>query len=175
MTTGIYSIRRATVEGFQFLPAVENAAGEVFKDIGYDDIAAMPPAPVDKYSDLLKVGGIVWTAENSDHEIIAYCAVFPLKEGLYIKELSVHKLYAKQGLGSRLLKETLTAAKSEGYKSAFLLTFKNVPFNAPYYARFGFEIITDLTPYPTLKRLAKAERKTPLWKYGRVAMKLNLT
>jgi len=44
LTTNIYSIRRATAEDFQFLPAAADAAGEVFKDIGYDDIAAMPAA-----------------------------------------------------------------------------------------------------------------------------------
>ncbi len=174
MTAHTNNIRLATEDDFQYLPAVEDAAGEIFRDIGYDDIAGMPATPPEEYKSLQKKGGLIWVADNAVSGIVAFCATSPLPHGLYIKELSVHNLHMKQGLGSLLLKTALTAGRSNGDKSAFLLTFEKVPFNAPFYARFGFEIIEDLSPSPALKGLAYNERETPLWKYGRVAMKLDL-
>jgi len=167
-------IRLATEDDFQFLPAVEDAAGEVYADIGYDDIAAMPPMSAEEYVSFSAQGGAVWLAELQDSTIAGYCALTPLGTNIHIHELSVRKRYAKQGIGSQLLKFVLKASEKNGYDSVTLLTFEKVVFNAPFYTRFGFEIISDLTGFPHLKKLADAERQTPLFRYGRVAMIKNL-
>ncbi|MBE7638378.1 GNAT family N-acetyltransferase [Sneathiella sp. P13V-1] len=175
MTLSDYIIRLATDEDFKHLPAVEDAAGDVFAEIGYDDIAAMPSTPADEYPVIVKNGGWVLVAEATTKEIVGYCATEHSPDGLYIKELSVHKDHSKQGIGSTLLKQTIARATELNYPRTFLLTFKDVPFNAPYYRRFGFGSLEDLTPYPDIQKRAEAETETPLWKYGRVAMKKNLT
>ena len=174
MTLSDYLIRFATDEDFKHLPAVEDAAGDVYAEIGYDDIAAMPATPADEYPLIVKKRGWVLVAETDAKEIIGYCAVEHSPDGIYIKELSVHKDHAKQGIGSALLKKTIERATELNYSCAFLLTFKEVTFNAPYYRRFGFGFLEDLTLYPDIQKRAEAEKETPLWKYGRVAMIKNL-
>ncbi len=175
MTKNGYCIRLASDEDFQHLPAVEDAAGDVYLDIGYDDIAAMPATPATEYPPIFENGGWVLVAVTDTGQIIGYCANEKNSDVLYVKELSVHKDFAKQGIGTKLLNKTIEEAIARHFKSIFLLTFKDVPFNAPYYARFGFQIVEDLAAYPDIKKRASSEKNTPLWKYGRVAMKKDLT
>jgi N-acetylglutamate synthase-like GNAT family acetyltransferase len=47
-------------------------------------------------------------------------------------------------------------ARKLGLTSLTLTTFRDVPWNAPFYARLGFEIVTELTPELRQKREEEA-------------------
>ena len=57
---------------------------------------------------------------------------------LHIVELSVHPTVAQQGVGRRLIEAAFAAAENAGLTAVTLTTFRDVPWNAPYYARLGF-------------------------------------
>ncbi|MCB0034373.1 MAG: GNAT family N-acetyltransferase [Anaerolineales bacterium] len=58
-----------------------------------------------------------------------------------LEELSVHPDHGRRGLGQRLLTYGCQWAQAQGYKSVALSTFADVAWNAPFYARLGFEIL----------------------------------
>ncbi len=58
-------------------------------------------------------------------------------EGLYLAPVSVKLENRKQGVGSRLIKESFRIAKDMGYSSVFLVGYP------AYYQRFGFKSLSS--------------------------------
>lgn len=61
---------------------------------------------------------------------------------------------------------------AKGLASLTLTTFRDVPWNAPFYARLGFEMITTLTP--ELREKREEETAHGLAYDARCAMRLPL-
>lgn len=80
-----------------------------------------------------------------------------------------------KGRGWELIETAADWARLQGYSLLTLTTFADVPWNAPYYARLGFEIIPphQLTRGPEDIRHHKASAGLDAW--PRVAMKRSLT
>ena len=55
-----------------------------------------------------------------------------------------------QGIGGVLLRAIAIDAGNNGFQAITLTTFSDVPWNAPFYARHGFETIADLEAHPRL-------------------------
>jgi N-acetylglutamate synthase-like GNAT family acetyltransferase len=57
---------------------------------------------------------------------------------LHIDELDVQDGQHGKGVGKRLLQHAADWARANGLTRLSLTTFRSIPWNAPYYARFGF-------------------------------------
>ena len=75
---------------------------------------------------------------------------------LFIVELSVHLEWQRKGVGRQLIACAVEQARKLGLTSLTLTTFRDVPWNAPFYSRLGFEIVTELTPELRQKREEEA-------------------
>lgn len=65
---------------------------------------------------------------------------------LHVEILFVHEAFRNQGMGSRLLREAETYAKSVGCVGAYLDTLS---FQAPdFYPRRGYEVLAELEGFP---------------------------
>ena len=71
---------------------------------------------------------------------------------LFIVELSVHLDWQGKGIGRQLINAVADHAREGGLSSLTLTTFRDVPWNAPFYARLGFDYVTELTPELRQKR-----------------------
>ena len=69
---------------------------------------------------------------------VAFLAARVADQRLHIDELDVQDGQHGKGLGKRLLQHALDYAKANGMTRLSLTTFRSIPWNAPYYARFGF-------------------------------------
>jgi hypothetical protein len=85
----------------------------------------------------------------------------------------VHPDAARRGVGSRLLEEVVSWAREHGCRRVTLATFRDVAWNAPFYARHGFvEIVAD-TPF--LEHVLEHERQLGIGRFGtRVLMARDL-
>jgi hypothetical protein len=52
----------------------------------------------------------------------------------------------RQGIGTALVSAVCAWAVAKGLGAVTLTTFRDVAWNAPFYRRFGFRVIDDLTP-----------------------------
>lgn len=57
---------------------------------------------------------------------------------LHIDEVDVMRGRQGRGLGRALLRTAVAHARANGLSALSLTTFRNVPWNAPFYAAFGF-------------------------------------
>lgn len=64
----------------------------------------------------------------------------------YVEQIDVLPSHARRAIGAALLEAVGDLARARGWPALTLSTFRDVPFNAPYYARLGFETVADLTP-----------------------------
>lgn len=69
---------------------------------------------------------------------MAFLAARVAGDRLHVDELDVQDGQHGKGLGKRLLGHALDWAKANGKVRLSLTTFRSIPWNGPYYARFGF-------------------------------------
>jgi len=94
-----------------------------------------------------------------------------LDNALYIVELSVAQHAQNQGIGRQLIHFLAERARDEGYPALTLTTFKTVPWNAPFYARLGFEEIEEAQLTPGLRQKLANEAAHGLKRESRCAMR----
>ncbi|EOT7377487.1 TPA: GNAT family N-acetyltransferase [Enterobacter cloacae] len=153
------------------LPAIERAAGERFRD--YPELAWLTEGEVISAEQHLGYAerGLSWLALANDQPVGFILAELHASS-LFIVELSVHLDWQGKGIGRRLIACVADQARKRGLASLTLTTFRDVPWNAPFYARLGFEMITTLTP--ELREKREEETAHGLAYDARCAMRLPL-
>lgn len=152
MTASIL-IRPATREDAAAMAAVEVAAAQRFREIGMTHIAE--GEPTDTAAVLVRIdGGRAYVAVDPQGTCVGF-AFYRLLDAqrLYLEELDVAPSHAGQRIGARLIEQVRARAAQEGIAEVVLSTFRDAPWNAPYYARLGFGIVDDATLDDTLRAI----------------------
>ncbi|PVM80891.1 GNAT family N-acetyltransferase [Caulobacter radicis] len=133
-------LRPARVVEVEAIRALERASAQRFLGL-MDAIAADEPTPAPLLVRRI-VEGRLLVAEIGE-AIIGFVMVRPLEDGLYVEQLDVLPAVAGRRIGATLLDAVGARAGAGGL---MLSTFRDVPWNAPYYARLGFVEVSQLTP-----------------------------
>ncbi|HEX6344528.1 GNAT family N-acetyltransferase [Umezawaea sp.] len=136
-------IRLARPDELVALQGIEIASGEPFRAIGMPEIADDDPLPLAVLTHLRALGQ-VWVA--ADPEPVAWIAVEEVDGFAHVEQVSVHPDRARRGVGRALLDHVDRWAAERGLGGLTLTTFRDVPWNGPYYERLGFRPVEDLTP-----------------------------
>jgi GNAT superfamily N-acetyltransferase len=173
MSAENYSIRLAKVAELRALQDIEGAAGELFLHTDYADVGDAELTTLDLlYEQCQK--GMVWVAADSDDQPVGFVITLPLDGRLHLQELDVHPAHGRRGLGTRLIRAAGEWAKHNGYAALSLSTFREVAWNAPFYARLGFVVIEEAELSPGLRAVREAEARHGLPIHDRVCMRLDL-
>jgi GNAT superfamily N-acetyltransferase len=168
-----YDVRPARPQDLPSLAAVERAAQALFAHVGMPELADAPVlslAEVEHYA----AEGFVAVAEHARDGIVGFVVARPLGGAAHVQELDVHPDHGRQGLGRALLDHALDWARERGFDTATLSTFRDVPWNAPFYARVGFRAIAPGEASPDLRALRAQEPGWGLDLDRRVLMTLAL-
>lgn len=151
------SLRDARPEEIETLRAIERASSQRFIGL-MDDLAADEPSSAETLASRIDTGSLL-VAADSDVPI-AFVMFRPVEDGLYIEQIDVLPAFAGQRLGARLLDAVSDRARAGGLKVLTLSTFRDIPWNAPWYRRLGFDDIAeaDLTPGLSAIRQAHVAR-----------------
>jgi ribosomal protein S18 acetylase RimI-like enzyme len=151
-----FSIRKASPEDYSLLPAIELAADAIFQKVGMTQL----PAPADEavYADaaLVLVSG---------DPPIGFVRIIELDGLAHLEQLSVHPLHGKRGVGTALLAAAISELQKRRYVGVSLMTFEDVPWNAPFYRKRGFKTLDDRMP--ALRWLRERERALGMNEMGR--------
>lgn len=162
------SVRPATPEDLPVLRDIERAAGELFRDAGMPEIADDEPPSLEALAGYQRAGR-AWVADGAGGTPVGYLIADVVDGGLHIEQVSVHPGHARRGIGRTLVEHAAGYAESAGLAALTLTTFAEVPWNAPYYARLGFEVIDDLSP--GLREIRRREAEHGLDRWPRVCMR----
>lgn len=166
-----YSIRNGTSEDCVVLPAIEGAAAELFRPLNIIspelDFDTLPLAFLEKQC----AAGMLLVATHEDVPV-GFVVAMDKDGDFYIAELDVHPDHGKRGLGAGLMQAICSQAFEAGKPRVTLCTFRDVPWNAPFYARLGFTEITKSDWQPWMHDLAERQTNEGLDMETRVYMEL---
>jgi GNAT superfamily N-acetyltransferase len=90
---------------------------------------------------------------------------------LHLDQLAVHPDSMRQGIGGRLVEAVAERARASGAPAVTLTTFRDVPWNAPWYERRGFHVLPESEWGPELSGLVEHERVLGIEVAPRVVMR----
>ena len=167
-------IRGARAEDLSRIRGIEVAAGETFRLVGMAAIADDPPPAPDALAVYLQ-DGRAWVSTESADEPIAYILLDVVDRFLHIDQVTVHPQHARRGSGGALIEEAAGWATARGLDGLTLTTFEEVPWNAPYYGRLGFQEVPESRWSDGIRRIVQSERDHGLAAWPRVVMKRTVT
>ncbi len=131
-------IRRPHRHEIKLLPQIENAADARYARVGLDLVIAMPPASLTS----LEAGrreDRLWVAVSPLNRPVGFALMKFPGGTAWLDQLSVLDRWQSRGLGAALIDRTASAARARGFEALYLSTYRDVPWNAPFYARRGFK------------------------------------
>ena len=144
-----WSLRLARLEDAEAMPAIEARAGRMFESIeGLAAIASGETVSPERLRRYIRKGHCLVAHEEG--RIIAFIVTEPFGRELHVWEMSVDPDHQRRGIGAGLLRAAMIDARNSGFKALTLTTFRDVPWNAPFYERLGFEEVTALDAHPRL-------------------------
>ena len=158
-------IREASLTDLPVLRDIERAAGVPFRDVGMAAIADDEPPTIEELT-AYQADGRAWVWGDPP---VAYVLAEEVDGYGHVEQVSVHPGHSRRGIGAALVDHVGVWAAGRGLAGLTLTTFADVPWNAPYYARLGFVVVTDLTPGLRAIREHEAARGLDAW--PRVAMR----
>jgi ribosomal protein S18 acetylase RimI-like enzyme len=166
-----YKIRSARKSELHLLADIERSAGILFSDTVYSFLVSAEPLHlnfVERQFDL----GLVWVAvdcladglHQRDDPVVGYAIAAEVDDTLYLQQIDVAPHHGRRGIGSRLVGAVCALAKERGYRLVSLSTFRDIPWNAPFYAKLGFRPLceSELTPGFQQIRLKEAKAGLPI-------------
>ena len=147
--------------------------GIVFRAAAQDDLAAMAEISVEARSRYRTMSSFAYVAETpaiAEHRflegraivavtpaqtVLGFALTRPLDDLLLLDNISTSSRCRSQGVGKRLLDAVLEQATTERYPAVALTTFREPPWNGPWFRRFGFAQMPDGLIGPALRALIK--------------------
>jgi len=164
-----YRITRARPEDLGQLPAIELAAARL--------LAGHAPEPVLNETtdqDVLSKAqrnGHLWVI-LADEVPVGFAHVEVIEsDAAHLEEIDVHPDHGRRGLGTKLVMQVCHWAAAAGYTSVTLTTFRDVPWNMPFYARLGFDVVGPAELTRALQAVVEDETRRGLDPSRRVVMR----
>lgn len=131
------------------MPAIERAAAELFTHgVGLEGFDPDDTWEVPDLQRLIRRGHSL--VAHVGETMAGFLVTQPFSRELHIWEMDVHPRFGRRGIGAGLVRAAQIDARNTGFKALTLTTFRDLPWNAPFYARLGFEEVTALDAHPRL-------------------------
>ncbi|MFN8021850.1 MAG: GNAT family N-acetyltransferase [Acidimicrobiales bacterium] len=169
-----YRMRLATTADIEAMRDVERDAGRRFlefpaetklHEIADDD----PPA-----ADVLEAhidNEAAWVVVDALDAVVGYAVASMIDDDAHLDQVSVRCDHQGHGIGTALIDEVCRWAASLDFGAITLTTFRDVPFNGPYYEHLGFVVVPERSCGEELQSLRDHERFIGLDVQPRVVMR----
>ena len=112
----------------------------------------------------------LWAALDEQKILVGFALGHIVGRYAHLEEMGVHPDHGRRGIGSQLLRAVTSWARDGGYPGLTLVTFRHLPWNAPFYERHGFVQLDDTNNSASLRDLMREESEAGLEPRNRVAM-----
>lgn len=168
-----YTIRLARSQDLEHLPKIEQSAARTFSN--YLEILQFPQELLDRPVPIAKLKqaqqeNMLWVAGDRHNRPIGFAYVEKLGYCWHLEELDVHPQSQKQGIGSALVKAVCDRLIEMRISAITLTTFRDIPWNAPFYQKLGFQEISFSECSIELQEIVTRENQQGLQQDKRVIM-----
>ena len=155
------------------LHAIEASAAETFTAVGDPLADGSPPTPVAAFRTAMQAG-CLWVLESANGELIGFLAGDIVDDSFYVAEIDVLLNHQRKGHGRSLMRWVIDWALTERLTDITLTTFRDVAWNAPFYASMGFKEIPEGELSPHLNSALEQQAARGFDSRRRCAMRLAL-
>lgn len=143
---GSWSLRLARPADALAMPQIERAAAIAFADESALDITRTRSEA--DFARLIRRGHCL--VAHVGEVMAGFLVAEPFSREIHIWEMNVAPAFQRRGIGAGLVRAGQIDARNTGFKALTLTTFRDLAWNAPFYARLGFEEVTALDAHPRL-------------------------
>jgi GNAT superfamily N-acetyltransferase len=142
-----FSIRPGRLSDVPFLGDVERSAAQIFRTANLDSLADGPTVDPPFLASMVDMKQL-WVAVDRKDEPIGFVGGENIDGNFHLVEISVARPYQGKGVGKVLMEQMIEEVRRVGYKIITLTTYRDLPWNGPWYSRMGFsEVrIVDMVP-----------------------------
>lgn len=168
-----FSIRLARREDAAAFHAVENNAATLLaEEPSLEGIPIPPAGSVDHYEKLIAQRQCLSSLVAD--EVVGFAAAGRVGRGLHLHEISVARAHQRRGIGATLLRALSIDARNSGLRDITLNTYRDIPWNAPFYAQHGFVEVENFEGRKHLAQSLEAAAELGMPRDRRCAMILFL-
>ncbi|VVD65031.1 GNAT family N-acetyltransferase [Pandoraea pneumonica] len=167
----VVKVRPATLADAEALPTIDRDAGQVFRR--FPELAWLADGegmPVERHRAFIEKGA-AWVGVDENDTPVGFLDAEVAGDELHVWEMSVHRDWQGRGLGRALMAAASDYAARTGLAALTLTTFRDVPWNGPFYERLGFATIPSTELSARLKRVLVDEVAGGLPEDRRCAMR----
>lgn len=161
------AIRAALTSEIEAVRVLERASAQRFIGL-MDALAADEPSPASVLAERIAAAGLL--IAEADGVLAAFVMFRPIADSLYIEQIDVLPAFERRRIGASLIAAVAERARAQGLPRLTLSTFRDVPWNAPYYRRLGFVDIDDKELAPDLVEIRREHLARGLDESARVFM-----
>ena len=171
-----YTIRLAEPDDVPLLASVERRASRLFE--GWTARTGLTPEKLDNVSSVAELDEArerrhLWVATLGG-EIVGFAQAMILDGVAHLDEIDVVPEHMRKGVGSKLVETVCLWAGHAGYPKITLSTFRDVPWNRPFYESRGFRVVDPASLLPQHRALVATEHSRGLRTDLRVIMERRL-
>jgi GNAT superfamily N-acetyltransferase len=173
MSDATYQIRLARPDEVALLAALEDAAGELFDATEFGESLPDGTCPTAVLTTAQR-DEMLWVAQAPDGAVVGFACARWVAGDPHLEELDVHPDHGRRGLGTALVAALVAWARARGARGVSLSTFRDIAWNAPFYAKLGFRSLDLAALHEELRNLRAREAAHGLPIEHRVVMRLAL-
>ncbi|MDP5102434.1 MAG: GNAT family N-acetyltransferase [Erythrobacter sp.] len=144
-----WTLRLARPDDAEAMPGIESAAAGIFADLpDYAHLNLKGARTADSFRRLIRKGHCL--VAHVGETMAGYLVAEPFRRELHIWQMDVVPQFQRRGIGSGLVRAGQIDARNTGFAALTLTTFRDVPWNGPFYARLGFEEVTAIDAHMRL-------------------------
>lgn len=167
-----YTIAPARPEHLEALTHIELAAATMLRGHAPESVLAESTPQVEFAR--AQQDGRLWVALFGETPV-GFALVEWLEEDLpHLQEMDVAPEHGRRGIGTALLQTVLDWVARAGHSQITLTTFRNVPWNMPFYAKVGFVEVPPQELRPELEAVVRDEAGRGLDRARRVVMRYSV-
>ena len=133
----MFQIRPARAEELPLISALEKSGEASFRAAGMDRVADSPAPGPRTYEGAHSEGRLFIAVDPADTPI-GFIRVEMVDGEHHVEQVSVQPDYSGKGIGSTLMRKAEDWARSHGFTRLTLTTFRDAPWNGPFYLRLGW-------------------------------------
>ncbi|MGF6542705.1 GNAT family N-acetyltransferase [Paraburkholderia youngii] len=137
------TFRFAAPHEAETIRAIEFEAGLRFVGVGMTGIADAPPMAREVVERKIEAREII-VALDQQEICVGFVMFEPQPTRVYVQELDVLTSHAGRRIGAALIEEVARIARARQLTQLVLSTYRDVPWNAPYYRRLGFRDLATI-------------------------------
>jgi ribosomal protein S18 acetylase RimI-like enzyme len=150
-------VRMARAADLRHIAPIEDAGGPQFRDHFGESIEPILLSPaLDGRQRAAEPGFLLVAAPDEQSPPVGFVHVLEIDGHAHLEQLSVLPEHQRRGIGAELTRAAMAEARAQGFDRLSLCTYRDVPWNGPFYRSVGFAEVTDLAPYE--QRLRQKER-----------------